>query len=264
MSFELESRSRPPYSVIGHQSENVWTLYRTSTLLWLAGFALLSVPMVTLIDVPVARWFATKPFSREVVEALEMMRLFSHGWGVFLVLLAIGLFSPIHRWHVPRLAALAMGGGAIATLAKMFVLRPRPSRLNLDVSSSYDSAWLWAFDWNLEQVAAFDASTRAFPSGNMATATAFVVGLWVVLPRGRWLFVIVCGGALLQGLTKGSHFLSDLLGGAAFGLLWAFACLHPRLLGSIFDKMEPEKHRRRDDTTELKIVTPDSSESVAA
>ncbi|QDT10285.1 PAP2 superfamily protein [Planctomycetes bacterium K23_9] len=241
MSIEYNKRSRPTFSMFGVKPTNAGTLYRTGTLLWLAGIAMLSVPMVTLVDVPIARWFESEPMSSKFGDALDLMQLFSHGWGIFLVLLAIALMAPQHRWYVPRLGAMAMGGGAVATLAKMFVLRPRPNGLNLEIAS-YDSAWLWAFDWNLEQVAAFDASTRAFPSGNMATAIAFSVGLWVLFPRGRWLFAVVCFGAMFQRLFTGSHFLSDLFGGAAFGLLWAYTCLHPSLLGSLFDKIEPEKN----------------------
>jgi membrane-associated phospholipid phosphatase len=240
MSVEYNKRSRPTFSMFGVKPSNKGTLYRTGTLLWLAGIAILSVPMVTLIDVPIARWFESEPLSTKFGDALDLMQLFSHGWGICMVLLAIALMAPQHRWYVPRLAVMAMGGGAIATIAKMFILRPRPNGLNLELAS-YDSAWLWAFDWNLQQVAAFDASTRAFPSGNMATAVALSVGLWVLLPRGRWLFALVCLGAMLQRMYTGSHFLSDLFGGTAFGLIWAYACLHPRLLGSLFDKLEPEK-----------------------
>ncbi len=89
-------------------------------------------------------------------------------------------------------------------------------------------------------MATFDAGTRAFPSGSIATAIAFTVGLWLVLPRGRWLFAALCFGAFLQRLYSGSHFLSDLIGGAAFGLIWAYVCFHPRLLGRVFDEMEPD------------------------
>jgi membrane-associated phospholipid phosphatase len=216
--------------------------FRTFALMWLSGIALLSVPMVTLIDVPIARWFSNNPLPGEVTSALELARVLSHGGGICLILASMMLMAPRCRWQVPRLAALAMGGGAVATIAKMFVLRPRPNEMNLEIAT-YDSAWLWAFDWKWEQVATFDASTRAFPSGSIATATAFSVGLWVVLPRGRWLFAFLCIGALIQRLYCGSHFLSDLFGGAAFGLLWAYACFSPRLLGKLFDEMEPKSRR---------------------
>ncbi len=215
------------------------TLYRPMTLLWMAAFAILCVPLTTLIDVPIARWFLREPLGRELSEVLELTRVFSHGGGVFLILVGVLLLAPRRRWHVPRLAALALGGGAVATITKMFVLRPRPYGLNLDIAT-YESAWLWAFDWNLSRVAAFDAGTRAFPSGNMATATALTIGLWITFPRGRWLFAAVCLGTLIQRLYGGAHFLSDTVGGAALGLLWGFVCYHPKLLGNLFDKMAPE------------------------
>ena len=220
------------------------TLYRPSTLLWLCGFALLSVPMLTLIDVVTARWFASRPFPKEFTDALDLTGVFSHGSGVFLILLGLMLLAPRRRWHLPRLTTLALGGGAVATLTKMFILRPKPHSLALEISN-YQSAWMWAFDWKLAQVAMFDASTRSFPSSNIATTVALTVGLWVVLPRGRWLFAAVCGGAMLQPLYRNSHFVSDVAGGVAVGLLWSYCCYHPRLLGNIFDKMAPEQNPRR-------------------
>lgn len=205
---------------------------------------MLSVPMITLADVSIARWFVADPLPRELRSALELMLVFSHGSGVVLILFGVFLMAPYCRWHLPRLATLAIGAGAIATLGKMVVLRPRPTGLNLDLAS-IDSAWLWAFDWTLSQVATYDASTRAFPSGNMATATALTVGLWVVLPRGRLLFLMILAGTFLQRMACGAHFPSDVLGGAGFGLVWAYACYHPRLLGNLFDKMQPESEPRR-------------------
>ena len=219
------------------------TIYHTGALMWLAGIAMLAVPMVMLIDITIARWFHNHPFPREVGSMLDLMLFFSHGTGIFLILVGVLTLAPRCRWHVPRLAALAMGAGAVATIAKMFVLRPRPHVLNLDIAT-YDLAMLWKFDWELEQVATFTASTRAFPSGSTATATALAVGLWVVLPRGRFLFATLCVGTFLQRLYCGSHFLSDVIGGTAVGLMWSYTCFHPRLLGNIFDKMEPGSTQR--------------------
>ena len=239
------------------------TLYRPSTLLWMAVVTLICVPMVTLVDVPIARWFADKPLPRELEKALDLTEVFSHGSGVFLILVSVILLAPRRRWQVPRLAALAIGGGAAAIFTKMFVLRPKPSGLNFDIVT-FDSAWLWAFDWSLAQVAMFDASTRAFPSANMATAMALTVGLWIVLPRGRWLFAVVCLGTLLQRLSSGAHFLSDLFGGAALGLWWAYACFEPRLLGGLFDKLAAETPPRRAHTLDREADAEQASRNRAA
>ncbi len=235
---------RPVLTILGTPQVCDTTQFRMASLLWLAGIAMLLVPMTTLIDVPIARWFSHDPLPHVVGDALDLCIVYAHGTGIFLILVAVILMAPRRGWHVPRLAALAMGSGAVATITKMFVLRPRPNGLNLDVAT-YDYAWIWSFDWKLQHVANFDATTRAFPSAYFATATALTVGLWVVLPRGRWLFFTMCLGTMVQRMYCGAHFLSDLFGSAAVGLFWAYLCNHPSLLGSVFDKMEPEKSPRR-------------------
>ncbi|QDV64566.1 phosphatase PAP2 family protein [Crateriforma conspicua] len=217
--------------------------YRPGTLLWLSAFLFLLVPLLTLADVPIARYVANTRWSSDFQSALDLTLVFSHGIGVFLVLVGIMLMAPGKRWQVPRLATLALGGGSVAMMAKLFVLRPKPHALNLDLATT-DYAWLWAFDWDLDQIATFAAQTRAFPSGKVATATALIVGLWVILPRGRWLFFIIGAGQLLQPLLSGAHFFTDGIGGVAFGLLWGYVCFSPNLLGSVFDRFAPESHQR--------------------
>ncbi|CAN0446341.1 unnamed protein product, partial [Hapterophycus canaliculatus] len=204
----------------------------------------LTVPVLTLVDTFVAAEVDSWSLSHDVTSALELSLVFSHGTGVFLILMAIFLLAPRLRWQVPRLAALALGGGALATITKMFVLRPRPNSLNLEYSG-LQSAWLWAFDWDLSEIASFDSSIRAFPSGNVVTATALTIGLWVMLPRGRVLFATIWAGVLLQRLSTNSHFFSDIFGGVSIGLMWAFVCYHPKLMGTLFDKMAPEPRRKR-------------------
>ena len=228
--------------VVSAASENTVS-FRLASLLWIAGIAMLMVPMATLFDVSVARWIATEPLPGYVQRGLDLSGYYAQGSGVFLMLTSVILLMPRRRWCVPRLATLAMGAGAVATLAKMFVLRPRPNILYLD-AASYDYAWIWGFDWNLSQVATFDASTRAFPSASLATATALTVGLWAVQPKGRWLFVSLCVGTMLQRAFCGAHFISDLFGSASVGLGWAYVCYHPSLMGSVFDKMEPGREAR--------------------
>jgi membrane-associated phospholipid phosphatase len=229
--------------------------FRMASLLWVACITLLLVPMATLLDMPIARWFSRGPLPEVVGDALDFLLIYAHGTGITMILVGVLLLAPKCRWHVPRLAALALGGSAVSTLAKMFVLRPRPNSLNLDAAGN-DYAWIWSFDWTLTHVANFDASTRAFPSAYLATATALTVGLWVVLPRGRWLYAILCAGTLLQRLYCGAHFLSDLFGSAAIGLWWSFVCYHPSLMGMLFDKLEPERRPRRGKWQELEATNP--------
>ena len=210
---------------------------RPGLLLWSVVFAAFSVPLATLIDIPLARWFDTDPFPGDFVRTMELVRFYAHGSGVFFIFLSVFLMSPQARPLLPRLVTMVAGASAVATVMKMFVLRLRPSQINLDLAT-VDTAWWWRFDWSLEHVAMFDANARSFPSGNMATAVALTIGLCAALPRGRWLFVMFSGLTVLQRLQTGSHFFSDVLGGIAAGLLWSYVCVHPKLLGSLFDKME--------------------------
>lgn len=244
MSSLSESKTIRP-ALVGAAPTRDMANFRIASLMWMAGIAFLMVPITTLVDMPIARWFAQDPLPRQVGDALDLSIVYAHGSGIFCILVGVILLAPHRRWHVPRLAALAMGGGAVATMTKMFVLRPRPNTLpNLDILT-YNYAWNWSFDWTFEHIAYFDASTRAFPSAYLATATAMTVGLCMVLPRGKWLFVGLCLATMMQRMYCGAHFLSDLFGSAAVGLFWAYVCHHPKLLGNVFDKMEPETMPRR-------------------
>lgn len=254
--MRVESRSNPQrrLSVFPRSRAGDRGNFRINSLLWMACIALLLVPITTLIDIPIARWFATDPLPGQLGDALDLSLVYAHGSGIFFILVSVILLAPRRRWHVPRMAVLAMGGGAVATITKMFILRQRPNSIpNLDILG-HDYAWNWSFDWTLQYVAYFDASTRAFPSAYLATATALTVGLCVVFPRGRWLFVALCLSTMIQRMYCGSHFISDLFGSACVGLFWAFVCHHPSLLGNLFDKIEPENRPRRARSTVLKPV----------
>ncbi len=238
MDATVKDEATKPRLRIYNEPLNDESLRRIRWLLWSSCIALLLVPVVTLIDIPIARWFAGDPFSNDVDKAIQLTEAYSHGIGVLFIVMAIFNLAPQHRWCLPRLATMALGASAVATIIKMFVLRPRPSNLNLDIATR-DAAWLWRFDWQLDQVAAFDAGTRAFPSGDTATAVALTVSLAMLFPRGRYFFTTFAVLTMLQRMQSNSHFFSDAIGGLACGLFWCFVCLHPRLLGALFEHMEP-------------------------
>lgn len=214
-------------------------------LLLLGSFvAIVAVPVMTLIDVPVARWFVAGNLSGDIREAISLTESYTHGVGVLFTLIGIFLLAPQKRWCLPRLASMVLGASAVATTIKMFVLRPRPTQLNLPLASN-DAAWLWSFDWTWERIAAFDASTRSFPTGGVATAVALTVGLSILFPRGRYLFILFAIFSGVERVQTGAHFPSDVLGGLACGLFWCFVCLHPKLLGNLFEQMEPPRRGYR-------------------
>jgi membrane-associated phospholipid phosphatase len=217
----------------------------SSLLVPLLAGALLAaalVPPATLIDITVARWFQIDRLPGDLNKTIHLSEVYAHGIGVIAIMVAVLTLAPHKRWYVPRLATMAFGAGALTTIVKMFVIRLRPGHVNLDVAS-YDVAWRWAFDWQLHRIASMDSSLRSFPSGHTSTAVAMTVGLMLLFPRGRWLFLGACLMSMLQRLHSHAHFPSDVLGGIAIALAWSFVCLHPRLLGKLLEKMEPEGGR---------------------
>ncbi len=260
--------SRPHYSRLDGDQRNrppreETKKFHLAALLWLSVISLLLVPMATLLDIPIARWCRDDVLPQEVGKMLDLSLIYAHGSGIFLILVAILMMAPTKRWKMPRLATLALGSGAVATLVKMFVLRPRPNSLRLDLATN-EHAWIWSFDWTLSRIAEYDAGMRAFPSGYLATATALTVGLWIVVPRGRPLFLAFCIGTMLQRMYCGSHFLSDLFGSAAVGLGWCYICYHPKLIGNVFDKMEAvQRPKRRTESMDESTFSLPSSQLTA-
>ena len=217
--------------------------FRRVSLLWMAGISLLAVGPITLVDVPIARWFANDPLPMWMRGLLDVASIY----GSVLGLVAIGvlmLMSQKRRVQIPRLIAMAAGGGAVATITKLFVLRPRPNSLPLNWTAQ-EHAWVWSFDPTLSQIAQFDASTRAFPSATLAMSASLTVGIWVMLPRYRKIAVALCIATMVVNMADGQHFASDMLGSAAIGMLWSYVCFHPRLMGDIFHRLEREDSRRQ-------------------
>ncbi|MEL6894760.1 MAG: phosphatase PAP2 family protein, partial [Planctomycetota bacterium] len=199
------------------------------------------VPIVTIADASVSRWFAGKPLRGDIDDALQLTHSYSHGVGLLFITVLVLTLTPNRRWYVPRILTLSLGAGALATVLKMFVLRPRPNEVNLDF---VNAASIWTFDWSLQNITQYETAMRSFPCSHTATAIGLTVGLCVTFPRGRWLFPIFCLLSVLQRLQGGEHFASDLMGGAAVGFAWAFVCTHPELLGYQLSKLGPGRDRK--------------------
>ncbi|MDP2696393.1 MAG: phosphatase PAP2 family protein [bacterium] len=124
--------------------------------------------------------------------------------GPILALIAIFLiFKSKDKFHYFVLTFLAMllSRGLIAEIIRIFYHRPRPFVL-LDVNPL------------IEHVA-----NAAFPSGHATILFTLAMSMWLLNRRqGTWFFV----GASLMGLARviaGLHWPTDILAGAAIGLL---------------------------------------------
>jgi membrane-associated phospholipid phosphatase len=158
------------------------------------------------------------------------------GKGESLLVVSAGLLAGgylLHRAALKRagwetlLAHVA--AGVINTLLKHLVGRARPKFMHSDQSNFLPfggSGW------------------DSFPSGHAMAACAVATVLAVRFPRLRWLMGLIALAVSMSRLFRGSHFLTDIVAGAVFGVLIGAIVAHPW------------KDRRTAFTSALLTVTP--------
>jgi len=114
------------------------------------------------------------------------------------------------RERVMGLAALAAvcGAGLSAQVIKHLLGRPRPG-MHMDPWTFLGLSW--------------DSDYHSFPSGHTATSFALAAVLAARWPRAGWMFYLLAAGVGMGRVLGGSHFPSDVLGGALLGLGWGLA-----------------------------------------
>ncbi len=198
--------------------------------------ALLAVALVAMAaDGGIAQWFLEGNYPKVVAELIEVCEAFGNGFGVMLLALVVYQLDVGRRRMLPRLLACSLGAGIAANVVKLLVARTRP----------------YAFDFEGGVLATFGewfpflrggAAVQSFPSGHTATAAGLAVALTWLYPRGRWMFALLAVLVACQRMQSGSHYPSDVLVGAAVGLVVARACLGPGWLAPWFDRFEsPQK-----------------------
>jgi undecaprenyl-diphosphatase len=186
---------------------------------YLPPLAAFLVGAMLWLDVPVKRGAdLLSPGVREVVNELT-----DFGRGVWpLTPLVILMLACTFAWR-PRLSLMARGTltAAIIKLGYMFVAigltgladsiikriigRVRPSDLG---AFAYEP-----FSWR--------ADYASFPSGHSANVFATLVAVGVIFPRVRPLLWVYALGIAASRVIVSSHFVSDVVAGAAFGAFGA-------------------------------------------
>lgn len=181
-----------------------------------AGLVVLSL-LAFAADDWVCRELYHFPWPSEVHQLIMFGEIFGHGMGVLVLIGVVAVLDTHPRVLVPRLALCAFGSGLVANILKMLLPRMRPhySYVSEGVLASFDSTEI------TELADVLDYSLHSFPSAHAATAMGLAVGLAWTYPRGRYLFVGLGALAGLQRLVTGAHFLSDVLAGAAVGVVYA-------------------------------------------
>jgi membrane-associated phospholipid phosphatase len=100
--------------------------------------------------------------------------------------------------------------------------------------------WTLLGDW----LPALNTHSRwqSLPSGHAATAAGLAAALIWLYPKGRKLFPVLVVLVACHRIEAEAHYLSDVLGGAAVGVIVATACLSAGRLARWFDRLE--EHRR--------------------
>ena len=165
-----------------------------------------------------------------VEKLLLLSEVFGHAIGILVIGLLVFQLDPLRRCSVPRLVFTAIGAGVVADLVKLFVSRARPRHTELE-----KCAW--------DMVAGFftsggGISHQSFPSGHAAAAVALAFALAAFYPRGRSLFFGLAALASIQRLVEASHYLTDILVGAAIGAFVAAICLQVGPVAELFDRRE--------------------------
>lgn len=205
-------------SIENQESRQYQILLRLSIGL---ALALLAMPICLRFDLLVATkidYFAVPGDLRTILSCSEV---FGHIYGVFFILTAIWFASPDNRRKITSIAYLLVASCCLVSLLKNSILRTRPRG---GQASQFDTVWETFRGLN-PAITEFDFSRlgqsnfQSYPSGHATTAMILGIGLAIVFPRARYLFLLFAGFACAQRVGYQAHYLSDVCAGAIIAMV---------------------------------------------
>lgn len=192
-----------------------------------------------VLDLDVARWCKAGHLPGELRRFLNLAEVFAHGMGVAAILLVAlaldpslcaggpgenrrpmrgGLWPSGVGW---RIIAASISGGILVDVIKAIVDRVRPRAADL---AGLTSA-MATFGTSAAARVTSHSDVNSFPSGHAALAAGLAAALSWKYPRASWAFVLLAIAAAAQRVATSAHYPSDVLLGAALGLVGAAAFL---------------------------------------
>ena len=201
------------------------------TWLTAGGLLLFSAASVAVLDQAVSRSLSRHHLPDELADLFQAAEHFGTPYGAVLILVTVWLTHPALRSRVSRTFFAAITAGLLADLIKLCVSRTRPKAFDFDLSiqSSFTGLFRWGAGGSVQQ---------GFPSAHTAFAMAFAVMLGELFPKARSWFLGLGVLVALQRVTTLAHFPSDVLAGAAVGLVTARYFLGTTPVGQVYDRME--------------------------
>jgi len=199
--------------------------------LLLAGLLLAASLVAMPLDRLLVGWSLHKHCPAILGKVFQLSEPFGHGLGVVIIVLLVVRLDPQRLFAAPRILVTSLGAGVAADVIKLFVARVRPRYLDL-AAGQVDLLGGWL------PMSGAGSHGQSFPSGHTAAAVGLAFALSALYPRGRWIFAAMAVFVGCQRLDEGSHFLSDVLFGAALGALSAGLFLYRGPLARMCDDRE--------------------------
>lgn len=206
---------------------------RRTRLLLLAVVCGVAGGLAFLVDLPVARLCREGFLPGDLRRLVDFPEVAAHGLGVACLIIGVAALDPAlwrrttGPWWLPsealvRFLGATYAGGVMVNMLKATIVRVRPRAIDLDgMNSAFDTFGQAA----ATAAGAMGSDLMSFPSGHSAVAAGFAAALAARYPHAAWFFAAVALGALSQRLVSSAHYPSDVLCGAAIGLLGAALCL---------------------------------------
>ncbi|MDG2469624.1 MAG: phosphatase PAP2 family protein [Pirellulaceae bacterium] len=212
---------------------------QSQTVRWLllgAITGLVFIPVAFSTDLWVATRVNDQSIPGDIRAILNRAESFAHLVGVGFILLTIGVAAPHLRRQIKAILWMLACVGVAVFSIKISLIRVRPRG---GAAAEFDSVWE-TFQGISPTISKFDFSQitnsnlQSFPSGHTATAVTLAVGLSLVYPRAKYVFLLLALLAGSQRISSSAHYLSDVVAGTVLALTLCAILLRTPFFGNAF------------------------------